>query len=66
MMSRQAYIRNDVPITEIRKVKRDLEKFVVLYEKVTFLEEIYSSFPIFVLSPLIIFSSVCFNSSKML
>lgn len=42
MMSRQAYIRNDVPITEIRKVKRDLEKFVVLYEKVTFLEEIYS------------------------
>lgn len=40
-MSRQAYIKKDVPITEIRKVKRDLEKFLDLYEKVTFIEEMY-------------------------
>ena len=40
-MSRQAYIKKDVPITEIRKVKRDLEKFLDLYEKVTFIEELY-------------------------
>lgn len=40
-MSRQAYINKDIPITEIRKVKRDLQKFVDLYEKVTFIEELY-------------------------
>lgn len=40
-MSRQAYVNKDVPITEIRKVKRDLQKFVDLYEKVAFIEELY-------------------------
>ena len=41
-MSRQAYINKDIPITEIRKVKRDLQKFVDLYEKITFIEDVYS------------------------
>ena len=41
-MSRQAYIDKKIPITEIRKVKRDLQKFVDLYEKVTFIEDLYS------------------------
>jgi transposase len=41
-MSRQAYINKDIPISEIRKVKRDLEKFVLLYEKITFIEDLYS------------------------
>lgn len=40
-MSRQAYIKKDVPITEIRRVKRDLQKFIDLYDKVTFIEELY-------------------------
>lgn len=40
-MSRQAYVNKDIPITEIRKAKRDLQKFVDLYEKVTFIEELY-------------------------
>ena len=40
-MSRQAYINKDISITEIRRVKRDLQKFVDLYEKVTFIEELY-------------------------
>lgn len=40
-MSRKANIKKDIPITEIRKVKRDLQKFVDLYEKITFIEEIY-------------------------
>ena len=40
-MSRQAYVNRDIPITEIRRVKRDLQKFVDLYEKVTFIEELY-------------------------
>ena len=40
-MSRQAYVNKDIPITEIRRVKRDLQKFVDLYEKVTFIEELY-------------------------
>ncbi len=40
-MSRQAYVNKDIPITEIRKVKRDLQKFVDLYEKLTFIEELY-------------------------
>ncbi len=40
-MSRQAYINKDIPISEIRRVKRDLEKFVLLYEKVTFIEDLY-------------------------
>lgn len=40
-MSRQAYINKSVSISEIRKVKRDLQKFVDLYEKVTFIEELY-------------------------
>lgn len=40
-MSRQAYIKKEVPITEIRRVKRDLQKFIDLYEKVTFIEELY-------------------------
>jgi len=40
-MSRQAYINKDIPITEIRRVKRDLQKFVDLYEKITFIEELY-------------------------
>ena len=41
-MARQAYIRKDIPISEIRKVKRDLEKFVVLYEKIAFIEDLYN------------------------
>ena len=41
-MSRQAYIRKDIPITEIRKVKRDLQKIVDFYEKITFIEDLYS------------------------
>lgn len=40
-MSRKANINKNIPITEIRKVKRDLQKFVDLYEKVTFIEELY-------------------------
>ena len=40
-MGRQAYINKSVSISEIRKVKRDLQKFVDLYEKVTFIEELY-------------------------
>lgn len=40
-MARQVNINKDVPISEIRKVKRDLQKFVDLYEKITFIEEIY-------------------------
>lgn len=40
-MSRPAYINKDIPISEIRRVKRDLEKFVLLYEKVTFIEDLY-------------------------
>ncbi|MEE1336421.1 helix-turn-helix domain-containing protein [Methanobrevibacter sp.] len=40
-MSRQAYVNKDISITEIRRVKRDLQKFVDLYEKVTFIEELY-------------------------
>jgi len=40
-MGRQAYIKKDIPITEIRKVKRDLQKFVDLYEKVSFIEDLY-------------------------
>ena len=40
-MSRQAYVNKDIPITQIRHVKRDLQKFVELYEKVTFIEELY-------------------------
>ena len=40
-MARQVNINKDVSISEIRKVKRDLQKFVDLYEKVTFIEEIY-------------------------
>ena len=40
-MSRQAYIKKEVPITEIRRVKRDLQKFIDLYDKVTFIEELY-------------------------
>ena len=40
-MSRQAYVNKDIPITQIRRVKRDLQKFVELYEKVTFIEELY-------------------------
>ena len=40
-MSRQANVNKHIPITEIRKVKRDLKKFVDLYEKVTFIEEFY-------------------------
>ena len=38
-MGRQAYINKSVSISEIRKVKRDLQKFVDLYEKVTFIEK---------------------------
>ena len=34
-MSRQAYVNKDIPISKIRRVKRDLEKFVLLYEKIT-------------------------------
>ena len=41
-MSRQAYIKKDIPISEIRRVKRDLEKFVHLYEKVSFIEDLYA------------------------
>ena len=41
-MSRQAYIRKDISITEIRNVKRDLQKFVDLYDKITFIEDLYS------------------------
>lgn len=41
-MGRQAYIKKSLPISEIRKIKRDLQKFVDLYEKVTFIEELYS------------------------
>ena len=40
-MSRQAYVSKDIPITEIRRVKRDLQKFVDLYNKVTFIEDLY-------------------------
>lgn len=40
-MSRQAYIKKDIPISQIRSVKRDLHKFLDLYEKVTFIEELY-------------------------
>ena len=40
-MSRPAYIRKDITITEIRKVKRDLQKFVDLYDKITFIEDLY-------------------------
>ena len=40
-MSRQAYIKKDIPISEIRKIKRDLKKFVDLYEKITFIEDLY-------------------------
>ena len=40
-MSRPTYIKKDIPLSEIRKVKQDLQKFVDLYEKVTFIEEIY-------------------------
>ena len=40
-MGRQAYIKKDIPITEIRKVKMDLKKIVDLYDKVTFIEDIY-------------------------
>lgn len=40
-MGRQANINKDIPISEIRKVKRDLQKFVDLYEKVSFIEELY-------------------------
>ena len=40
-MSRQANVNKDIPITEIRRVKRDLEKFVLLYEKVIFIEDLY-------------------------
>ena len=40
-MSRRAYVNKDIPITQIRRVKRDLQKFVELYEKVTFIEELY-------------------------
>ena len=40
-MSRQAYVNKDIPITQIRRVKRDLQKFVELYEKVTLIEELY-------------------------
>ena len=41
-MGRQANIRKDIPISEIRRVKRDLHKFIELYDKVTFIEEIYN------------------------
>ena len=41
-MSRPVQIDKDVPITEIRKIKSDLKKFVLLYEKITFIEEIYA------------------------
>ena len=40
-MSRQAYVNKEIPLTEIRRVKRDLQKFVQLYEKLTFIEELY-------------------------
>lgn len=40
-MSRQAYVNKDIPISKIRRVKRDLEKFVLLYEKITFIEDLY-------------------------
>ena len=40
-MSRQAQIKKHIPISEIRKIKHDLKKFVDLYEKITFIEEIY-------------------------
>ena len=40
-MSRQAYINKEIPLTEIRRVKRDLHKLVQLYEKLTFIEELY-------------------------
>ena len=36
-MGRQANIRKDIPISEIRRVKRDLHKFIELYDKVTFI-----------------------------
>ena len=41
-MSRQAYVNKNIPISEIRRVKRDLEKFVHLYEKVSFIEDLYA------------------------
>lgn len=40
-MSRRIHVNKEIPITEIRRVKRDLQKFVDLYEKVSFIEELY-------------------------
>ena len=40
-MSRHAYIKKDISISEIRKIKRDLKKFVDLYDKITFIEDLY-------------------------
>jgi len=41
-MSRPANIKKEVSITEIRRVKRDLHKFIELYDKITFIEDLYS------------------------
>ena len=41
-MRRSANIKKEVPITEIRRVKRDLHKFIELYDKITFIEELYA------------------------
>lgn len=41
-MSRPVNIKKDIPISQIRKIKRSYQKYVNFYYKVSFIEEIYN------------------------
>lgn len=41
-MGRPVSINKTIPISQIRRVKRDLQKFIELYDKVTFIEDLYN------------------------
>ena len=41
-MTRKAYVNTKIPISKIYKVKAQLKRHVEFYEKVTFIEDLYS------------------------
>lgn len=41
-MSRNAYINKEIPVSKIHEVKSDLKRNIELYEKLTFIEDLYA------------------------
>ena len=41
-MGRNTYINKEIPISKIHEVKADLKRYIEFYEKIIFIEDIYS------------------------